>query len=266
MTGYYSVIQYCPDPSRAEAANVGVVLYTESPRRLRVKVSDDLGRVEQFFRPNRDRLGRILRSARSTATRLTLSLDEFETVGDLSQFVQTLGNDISMTPPRFAAVEDIEADLARLYDRLVGDQGRRRRRRPMVLPTAINSVFEQLVRSGKVWRPGSVSVPVIGRSIDIPFAYRNGVENYVKPVLFAGDMERVDDRAAKLAVDGDQLRRHPGQDMGEPVGRQLVVVSASASDPATEARVAPVFEAYGVVYVPVAEAGRFADKVLGEAK
>jgi hypothetical protein len=266
MTGYYSVIQYCPDPSRAEAANVGVVLYTESPRRLKVKVSEAFGRVEQFFRPNRDRLGRIMQAARSTATRLTLSADELETVGDLNQFVQTLGNDISMTPPRFAAVEDIEADLARLYDRLVGDHDHRRRRRPVVLPTAINSVFERLAQSGKVWRPGSVSVPVIGRSIDIPFAYRNGVENYVKPVLFASDMQRVDATAAKLAVDGDQLRRHPEQGLGETVGRQLVVVSASASDPATEARVAPVFKAYGVVYVPVEEAGRFADKVLGEAK
>src|SRR5450759_1513617 len=79
MKGYYSVIQYCPDLSRAEAANVGVMLFIEQPHKLAVKVSETFARVERFFKPNREQLARIVNSTRSTATRLNLSVEELVT-------------------------------------------------------------------------------------------------------------------------------------------------------------------------------------------
>ena len=36
-TGYYSVIQYCPDRSRLEAANVGVLLFVPAGGYLRAR-------------------------------------------------------------------------------------------------------------------------------------------------------------------------------------------------------------------------------------
>jgi hypothetical protein len=266
MQGYYSVIQYRPDTGRAEAANVGIVLYTESPRQLEVKMSATFARVDRFFQPDREKLSRIIESARSTADRLMLSVAEMDSVADLDHFARTLGNDIAMTPPRMAAVENIVSDISRLFDQLVGDEADRKHRKPAMLPTAINQVFEQLASSGKVWQPGRVKIPLNGRSIDIPYAYRNGVLNYVKPVVFSHGTQRIDDKACRLAVEGDQIRKDHDHRVEGVAGRQLVIVSASASDSEAESRVAPVFKEYGVVYIPRKAAEEFARKVMLEAK
>jgi hypothetical protein len=135
----------------------------------------------------------------------------------------------------------------------------------VVLPTAINHAFEQLKVSRKVWAPGRIEVPVIGRSIDIPYAYRNGIVNYIKPAIFADDA-RVDDRAARLALEGDQLHKNPEEGLAGKTERQLIVVSAAASDAQVEKRVAPFFEAYGVKYIHKDDADQFAERVLREAK
>ena len=152
-----------------------------------------------------------------------------------------------------------------MYAELVGDGPPDRVRRAIVLPTAINRVFEQLTESRKVWSPGKVRVPVIDRTIDIPYAYRNGLLNYVKPAIFA-EGQHADGKAARLAIEGDQFRKHPQDELGGgKVPRQLVVVSAAASDPRVERRVEPVFREYGVLYVPKESADSYARKVLHEA-
>jgi hypothetical protein len=46
--GFYSIIQYCPDLWRGEAANVGVVLFQPESRQMSVKLSDTLARVKHF--------------------------------------------------------------------------------------------------------------------------------------------------------------------------------------------------------------------------
>ena len=47
--GFYSVVQYCPDPSRAEAVNVGLVLLCVDPHALRVKMTGNHERVRKLF-------------------------------------------------------------------------------------------------------------------------------------------------------------------------------------------------------------------------
>lgn len=265
MKGYYSVIQYCPDRSRAEAANVGVVLFTENPHHLAVKLSETYARVERFFKPNRQRLARIIDAARASATRLNHSMEDMATVEELDHFTRTMGNDIRMTPPRIVVVSDVQQDVLKLYDELVGDSQPARSRRAVVLPSSINRVFEELSQHQKVWSPGKIRVPVIGRTIDIPYAYRNGVVNYVKPAIFTPDAH-VDDKAARLALEGDQIRKNPEDDLTGGKQRRLIVVSAAASDPQVEQRVGPLFAEYGVKYVPKSQADEFAEQVRREAK
>jgi hypothetical protein len=72
MKGYYSVMQYCPDPSRAQAANVGVVLLTEQPG-IGVRTSQTFARVKRFFKPDESRLARIMDAVRANATRISRS-------------------------------------------------------------------------------------------------------------------------------------------------------------------------------------------------
>ena len=50
--GYYTIVQYCPDPSRLEAANIGVLLFCHSWAFCQVVMSDNHQRVERFFGPH----------------------------------------------------------------------------------------------------------------------------------------------------------------------------------------------------------------------
>ena len=47
--GYYSLVQYCPDLSRMEAANIGVLLFSPDRQFLQAKMTSDNSRIRQFF-------------------------------------------------------------------------------------------------------------------------------------------------------------------------------------------------------------------------
>ncbi|MFN5907792.1 MAG: DUF3037 domain-containing protein [Planctomyces sp.] len=47
--GYYSIVQYCPDLSRLEAANIGVLLFCPDSGFLKVLTSANNGRIIRFF-------------------------------------------------------------------------------------------------------------------------------------------------------------------------------------------------------------------------
>jgi hypothetical protein len=53
-TGYYSLIQYCPDAAREEAANVGVVLFCPEVDYLEARTVSGNDRIRASSnRPNR---------------------------------------------------------------------------------------------------------------------------------------------------------------------------------------------------------------------
>ncbi|HUR52901.1 MAG TPA: hypothetical protein VMZ71_02135, partial [Gemmataceae bacterium] len=199
------------------------------------------------------------------ATRLVKSGDEFRTPAELDQFTRSMGNEIRLTPPLVVRVGDLQHDLINLYEELVGDGVVSAARRPVVLPTAINQVIEDLTRENKITRPGNIQIPLLGRRLHVPYAYRNGVLNYVKPALFV-DASDTTEKAARLAIEGDQIRKHPLDDLAGHVDRRLIVVSSASSDAKAESRVAPLFAEYGVKYVPQADAEAFAQRVRAEAK
>ena len=49
MKGYFSLIQYCPDTARREAANVGVMLLCPEAGFLDIKMATTNHRVRRFF-------------------------------------------------------------------------------------------------------------------------------------------------------------------------------------------------------------------------
>src|SRR3972149_649500 len=95
--GFYCLIQYCPDFPRAEAANVGLVLFQPEPAATAVRIVEDVRFVAK-------RLGRrvpdaaVLEDVQSISYRL--KHEQFRSVEDLEQFVRTRGNQIQLTLPR----------------------------------------------------------------------------------------------------------------------------------------------------------------------
>src|SRR5581483_5824322 len=130
---------------------------------------------------------------------------------------------LRLTEPRLAMVSEIEADFARLFAQLATDEGTAAlavESPAEVLPPKLSEVFYRLSASRRIWSPGKVTVPIFNRKLEIPYAYRNGLVNLVKPHFFAG-IKRAENQAATLAINGDLIQRHSVD--GEK--QKLIVVS-----------------------------------------
>lgn len=260
--GFYSVVQYCPDRFRAEAVNVGLVLLCVDPHSLRVKMVSNHDRVRKLFAIGRPDLKNLKVSTHGLASRIEKSADELRSSEDLAAFATSRANDLRLTEPRLAKLDNIDDDFERLFAQLVEQRSTAALAEASpaeVLPPKLGDVFYRLQQARKIWQPGTITVPVYKRKFDIPYAYRNGVVNLVKPHVFPAT-KRAETQAATLAVNGDLIRKHPVD--GEK--QQLIVVSTQETD--KQAReinehVEPLFKEYNVRLIRPGDADAFASEV-----
>jgi hypothetical protein len=261
MKGYYSVIQYCPDRSRMEAANIGVLLLCPDLGFVKARTVVGNDRVAKFFgRESFDRT-RIKAAKRSIERRVEVDRGSFRTPEDLVRFMDTRGNDILLTPPRPVKVEDPETDLDALFQELVGGRSRHRREEPEI--PALDQAFRRPALQARVVFNPLVVVPVVGRALKVPYAFRNGVLNLVKPQRFVSEDKRATGTAMQLAIEGDLLYTH--SEAGEQ--RKLIVVSAfpdAESVRDLRARVDNVLGKYNVRVVHEDQIEEFAAEVEHE--
>ncbi len=251
---FYCVVQFCPDPAKAEAANVGVLLFRAEPHFLEVRLSESMKRVQHFFRPGRKDLERIEYEVAALGQRL--KHQEITTEEQLAQFVASRADRVRLAAPRLVKIGDPREDLQRLYDQLVGSHGassNARQARP-TLPPSVSEIFGRMEAAGTLTRPGRVVVPVIETALDVPFAFRNGIENLVKPESFRAGSHS-EGSLARLGFAGQLLHNHPQGDRE----RQLVVLSADPlADVDREDRAARSLQEFSVLFVRAGEAEEFA--------
>ena len=257
--GYYSLIQYCPDRSRMESANVGVVLFCPDLGFLEAKLAGGHDRLRKFFNRGSFAPEAIKAAKRAIANRFKVDRAAFKTLEDLERFIATRANALAMTPARPIKVVDAARELEGLFAELVG--GRVRGDRDSEPRVALDAVFRQPDLQGRIQFNHVVRVPVIGREFRAPYAYRNGVLNLVKPQEFPANEASATATAMKLAVEGDLLWRH-GQDTAEQA--RLIIVHAFA--PMGEAsdlpdRILELFENYEVRTVALDEIESFVEEV-----
>jgi Protein of unknown function (DUF3037) len=260
--GHYSLIQYCPDLSRAEAANVGVLLFCPQLGFIDARTSGGNDRVRRFFRGREIDVARLNIMKRSIERRLRAESTRFKSVEDLVAFIDTRANEMVVTPPRPMKVVEPRADLDKLFEELVG--GRVRSEKATALIPELDAAFIRLQQEGRGWTKEHVTVPVLGTTIKAPYAYRNGVINLVKPQKFGTVEDEARRAAGHLAIEGDLLRKHPNEAGGE---YRLVVVSAGHGEASLdrERSVGPLFEEYGVRFVARAQVPAFVEQVEREA-
>jgi Protein of unknown function (DUF3037) len=104
-TGYYSIIQYCPDPARREVANVSVVLLCPERKFLKTRMAEDLYRIKEVFPKLETDDKRLKSTVQNIARRLNADRDHFRTVEDLDKFAETRANALRLTPPAPVRVE-----------------------------------------------------------------------------------------------------------------------------------------------------------------
>ncbi|MEZ4651953.1 MAG: DUF3037 domain-containing protein [Candidatus Eisenbacteria bacterium] len=213
---YYSVIQYCPDASRMEAANIGVFIAVPEMRFVRAKTSHGNDRPRRFFQLSTAERERLNAAKIAIERRVESSSEQFLRIEDVVRFVGSRGNEITLTPPRSMLVDDPERALDRLFAELVGGRPRREARR---LKPILDRVFRRPGVEEHVEFNGVFEIPVVRRELRVPYAFQNGRLNLVLPQEFTSRPAALD-KAMKLAIEGDLLYRET--EYG--VQRQLVVV------------------------------------------
>ena len=262
--GFYSVVQYCPDRFRAEAVNVGLVLLCVDPHALRVKMTGNHDRARKLFAISKQGLRDLKFSTDGLISRIENSADELRTSEALAAFAASRANDLRLTEPRLAKLVNFDEDFERLFAQLVETHSTAELAEACpveVLPPKLGEVFYRLQQARKIWQPGMITVPVYKRKLEIPYAYRNGVVNLVKPHVFPAN-KRAETQAAKLTVNGQLIQKHPID------GEQHTLIVVSTQENAEQAKeidahVAPLFRDLGVRLVRPHEADAFAND--GEA-
>lgn len=260
--GFYSVVQYCPDRFRAEAVNIGLVLLCVDPHAVRVKMTGNQARVRKLFAIGKSESKNLKVSAHGLTSRIETSADELRTPEDLAAFAASRANDLRLTEPRLAKLVNFDEDFERLFAQLVEAHSTAELAAASpaeVLPPKLGEVFYRLQQANRIWQPGTITVPVYKRRLEIPYAYKNGVVNLVKPHVFPAN-KRAESQAERLAINGDLLQRHP---MGGEQQKLIVVSTQETDEQAREINehVEPLFNEYNVRLIRPDDVDAFAIEV-----
>jgi hypothetical protein len=215
--GYYSLIQFCPDPSRSEAVNVGVLLFCPETGFIAARNRRSNKRAKKLIYPESIDSVSLNTAKQAIENRLEVERDTFKSLEDLQQFVNTRANILKLTPPRPVKVFDPEKDLEQLFKDLVGGIAREKSTHKSYSPK-LKSLFDDLEKEGRAKLNLDIEVPIIGNTIHIPYQFNNEVPNFVKPCSFSSKDDQAIRRAQQLSIDGDLLYNNR-------VGK-LVVVTA----------------------------------------
>lgn len=114
--GFYSIIQYCPNPGRMECVNVGISLLVPDLQFFVVQLGETDERVLRFF-PDTD-IERLNTAKHAVVFRLR----EIPAVkGVLQDYVDSRANELRMTILRPITVDDPDETLQYLMRELVND-------------------------------------------------------------------------------------------------------------------------------------------------
>jgi len=222
--GYFSLVQYCPDIARQEAANVGVVLFCPDHHFIKAKLIKNNHRIRRFFGEEADNYQHLNAMKEALASRLKVEESSFVTLEDLQSFVATRANKVILTDPKPVKILNPFEDLEALYRELVLEPSK-----PLSIQAALplRKRLDQVLMRDDV-RPFmrtkiNVNIPALKEQIEMPYGYQNGRFHLIQPMEFTQHSEaRVKNAACKTAVEGLSLFRHDDPKLG---ALQLVVVA-----------------------------------------
>ena len=212
--GYYSIIQYCPDPSRLEAVNIGVALFCPEVRFLRARFGRRKTPVRQLF--GKQDWDFVDAQRVAIEARLGRHEEDFQTLEAFESFVAKRAGAFRLTPPRPVKVENPQHELQALFARLVGSQGESKRNAERRIAKELDDRFRVAGVEARLQSNVVVHPPTLPEPFKVPFAYRNGRLNLIEPVQFEGqNPSSVFNRASVCAVQGQFLSDYKDPEFGE---------------------------------------------------
>jgi hypothetical protein len=200
--GYFCLVQYSEFPERAEYVNIGVVVFASGPPHIFCKFSQRASRVERAFNIQLGNHFQHLKESMEDRLR-----HEFGGGWDrlrIDKFIAMRSGKIRLSPARSVLVNNADALVVELFDKLVGEVPHlpRGQRVSTKLAQAFRSsgVESLLVKPRPVHLSGGVK-------IEVPFAYQNGAFNLIDSVSLAGEPDKALSRVSPLLIEGDLLFR-----------------------------------------------------------
>ncbi len=179
----------------------------------------------------------------------------------MQRFVEKRGNALRLTVPRPLKVYAPADDLNRLFDELVGGQAISDRDSVAKEFPSLQKLFARLIIEGRAQLNFTAPLPILGQEFHVPFAYRNGVLNLVKPQRFS---QNATHQALSLAIQGDLIHKH---EIDRNLNPRPVVVSKFPEDchSGLISHVDDLFAEYSVTHVQHRDIGAFAQQIESEA-
>ncbi len=261
--GYYSLIQYCPDLGRLEAANIGVLLFCPERYFLKALTSNSNRRISRFFGKEGHDWVRINSFKKGLEDRIAIEGREILTLDQLEKFIAGRANLLQITTPRPMKVNDPQEDLEALFKEFM------RAAAPHTSTRSLRRFLsEKLTGAGlekKIRENIKVRVPTFDKEVEIPFGFQNGRFNLISPVRFeATNPEQSLSTACRYAVEGRSLHDSPDPKLGD---LQLVIVGKFRSrDRESPRKVKHLFEDYGVKLFRTTELPQLIDEIRRTGK
>ena len=262
-SGYYSLIQYCPDLGRLEVANIGVLVFCPELGFLQAKVERGNSRITRFFGKENHDWKQINSFKTGIVQRIQNESNTIRSVDDLKRFIDSRANVIHISEPRPMTIFDPMKDLEELFTEFFGVTERQK------IGGSLKQQFWKGVQSAGVERKIktdiTVRVPVTDSDVEIPFGYLNGRFNLITPVRFeAKDVAQSFRTACKYCVEGRSLYENGHSDFGE---LQLVVLAKFRNDDhATIDTVRRVFDEGHVKLYKSTEVPKLLDEIRRHGK
>lgn len=235
--GYFGLVQYCPNPSNLEVANLGVLLLCPDSGFLDVMMGNN-DRVKKFFGKDSFNKWALENAKAALIHRLRKDKEKLCDLERLTTFIESRGNDVIISKLRPMRVQkNPNVELKELFDEFFNAPKAVSKPRSKIVFPALDSVFKRLNAEGKADLNVEVKVPKIDITIKAPYAFENGAIHLVKPEKFSVKEQTATNTATSLAVQGDLLQKYPTKD--GPAHKLIVVADF---DPSVKADVKNVVE------------------------
>jgi hypothetical protein len=255
-TGFYSVVQFCPDLVRGEVVNIGVIVGSPGLG-LRARMSERNEYVKNMFGVSAYDDTRLSFAKTGFVERLKEVEPTMEAV---SKFISQESGQVMPTPPRPMIVKDLVEDSLSLFLRLVSDPEVSRREGRARKPDLSAVVRELRRKKVPLQQRPEVSVPIIDEPLKADFSFKNGVTNLVKSVGISLREDAALEEASQLGSKGLLIAKHPGS-----AGASKLVIVADIGDPRLLGRVERLLDDHQVRLVDAQQLDAFALEIERDA-
>ena len=231
--GYYSLIQYCPNWTRLEVCNIGVVLLCPEAKYLDVLMVEGYTRIQSFF--GKEHLHYVKAFKDHFAQGIRNEQENVVSLESLKSFISRRANYFRMTEPRSIAIEkEPKLELQNLFeDIFAGTAKPAKVQHPNTRAQLCKAIKESDVDESRIiHKVPKITVPGFpGSTITPCLGFMNGTFNLVLHRWFSpGDALNQIGRCVVIGKKLSETRNHIW-------GAQKLVVLACADDDVAKERI-----------------------------